>query len=99
MRRNRFDWWEQRLNDELGKPDNAHALEILNAVSRNPDGESSNNLKQLMSRHIHDQEKRDASLRYLLEVLQSDGYLVRDEGRYRFRSPLLRDYWNRKEDI
>lgn len=98
-RRNRFDWWEQRLNDELGKPDNSHALEILNAISQNPNGESGSNLKQLMSRRIQNPDERDAKLRYLLEVLRSDGYLVRDEGRYRFRSPLLRDYWTRKEDV
>ena len=31
--------------------------------------------------------------RFLLDVLENDGYLVVDEGRYVFRSPLLRDYW------
>lgn len=33
--------------------------------------------------------------RYLLGVLVNDGYLVVVDGRWQFRSPLLRDYWRR----
>lgn len=29
----------------------------------------------------------------LLRALMTDGYLVRDNEQYKFRSPLLRDYW------
>ena len=29
----------------------------------------------------------------LLRALMTDGYLVRTDNLYRFRSPLLRDYW------
>lgn len=29
----------------------------------------------------------------LLRALMNDGYLVKDREQYRFRSPLLRDYW------
>ena len=29
----------------------------------------------------------------LLKALMTDGYLVRDNEQYKFRSPLLRDYW------
>ena len=32
-------------------------------------------------------------LRQLLDLLTSDGYLVRQEGAVRFRSALLRRYW------
>lgn len=35
-------------------------------------------------------------LRYLLGVLQSDGYLVEVDGKYRFRSSMLRDFWLRR---
>ena len=39
-------------------------------------------------------------LNWLLDVLLSDGYLtqyqVRDVGRYRFRSNLLREFWLRR---
>jgi len=39
---------------------------------------------------------RDEKLRYLLDVLLNDGYLVKESGQYRFRSPLLRDFWLRR---
>ena len=29
----------------------------------------------------------------LMRALMTDGYLVRSDNLYRFRSPLLRDYW------
>jgi hypothetical protein len=35
-------------------------------------------------------------LGYLLDVLVSDGYLVDDDGRFRFRSPIIRDYWRKR---
>jgi uncharacterized protein len=35
-------------------------------------------------------------MRYLLDVLQNDGYLVEENKRWRFRSPLLREYWFRR---
>ncbi|MFN0125293.1 MAG: hypothetical protein ACKV19_01245 [Verrucomicrobiales bacterium] len=33
----------------------------------------------------------------LLQMLQRDGYLLESEGRYAFRSFLLREYWHRRE--
>jgi hypothetical protein len=35
-------------------------------------------------------------VRYLLDVLENDGYLVEEGKRWRFRSPLLREYWLRR---
>lgn len=37
-----------------------------------------------------------ANQAFLLDALESDGYLVRTDGRYHFRSPLLRDYWRER---
>jgi hypothetical protein len=34
-----FDYWEQRLKEELGPPDDRQALDLLNSVARNPAGE------------------------------------------------------------
>jgi len=32
----------------------------------------------------------------LLDTLESDGYLVEHDGRFVFRSPLLREFWVRR---
>ena len=88
-----FDYWRQRLYDELGRPDNDYAIDLLAAVSRDEEGATKDTLSQLLEQSIADLRERDAKLRYLLDVLQSDGYLVEHEHRWRFRFPLLRDYW------
>ncbi len=91
-----FDYWHQRLTDELGAPDDAQALAILASTARDRRGASIDALRGVLSQHLWEPAERDAQLRYLLDVLESDGYLVRSESRVRFRSPLLRDYWLRR---
>ncbi|MEX1362679.1 MAG: hypothetical protein AB1Z98_06100 [Nannocystaceae bacterium] len=89
-RKSAFDWWVQRLHDELGKIDSGHALEMLAAVARDDAGASRSVLAELLqARAVADPEHH----RFLLDALESDGYLVVHQGRYVFRSPLLRDYW------
>jgi len=47
-----------------------------------------------MSKILRSQGPKSAEmLRQLLDLLISDGYLVRQEGAVRFRSALLRRYW------
>jgi hypothetical protein len=88
--KNSFDWWQQRLVDELGQPDAAHALAVLAAVARDDGGASRGVISELLaSRGVLDDQHR----RFLLDALESDGYLVVNDGDYQFRSPLLRDYW------
>jgi hypothetical protein len=91
-----FDYWEQRLAEELGTPDDRQALDLLNAVARNPEGEPLHILRSLLEKRIAEPDERDRQLRYLLDVLQSDGYLVQEGDRFRFRSALLRDFWVRR---
>ena len=88
-----FDYWRQRLFDELGRPDADHAKRILDAAARDPDGASRVTLSQVLSRSIADPDGREDKLRYLLDVLENDGYFVEHAGRWRFRFPLLREYW------
>ncbi len=91
-----FDYWEQRLHEELGVPDDRLAIELLDATAKNPEGESVENLKGVLTKHFQDGAQRDDKLRYLLDVLQADGYLVETGGRFLFRSSLLRDFWPRR---
>jgi hypothetical protein len=95
-KRSYFEWWEQRLTEELGAPDNRQAVELLNAIARNPGGEPLPILQAVLGKLVKDDEQRHEKLHYLLDVLQSDGYLVLERDRYRFRSSLLREFWVRR---
>ena len=88
-----FDYWRQRLDEELGQPEAGHALLLLNAAAVDPTGASRSSLAQVLAQRIQEPAARDDRLRYLLDVLENDGYLVEHEKRYRFRSPLLREFW------
>ena len=90
-----FDYWRQRLRDELGRPDSDHATAILNAACRTPEGISRSIAQQVLTNVILDADRREEKVRYLLDILTSDGYLGQEEKRWRFRSPLLREYWLR----
>jgi hypothetical protein len=88
-----FDYWRQRLKEELGEPDASFALLLLAAAAADPAGASRTALEQSLRERLQELEARKEKLRYLLDVLDSDGYLVEDQERYRFRSPLLREFW------
>ena len=91
-----FDFWRQRLHDELGQPDAGLAILILNAAAADPAGAPRSAMEQLLAERIQEPEARRHRLRYLLDVLVNDGYLVEDGRRYRYRSPLLREFWLRR---
>ena len=90
-----FDFWRQRLHEELGVPEDGRALKILNAIAADDRGASRQALSGSLSPDLADATSREQQLIYLLDVLVSDGYIVRVDERYHFRSGLLRDYWRR----
>ncbi len=94
--RTHFDYWHQRLEEELGQPEAGQAALILTRISRSTAGETWETLAQAMSVVLQDPQTRDQALHYLLDVLRSDGYLVEREGRYAFRLEWLRVYWQRR---
>lgn len=94
--RNHFDYWRQRLDEELGQPDAGFAALLLAHACRSPVGAGRNTLAQALAGRIHDPDERDKRLGYLLEVLASDGYLVERQGRYAFRLEWLRVHWQRR---
>lgn len=91
--RSYFDTWIQRLPDELGPVEGPLAMRVLNAVASDPEGMRASTLDLRLAEQLPDDARRRTRLRYVLDVLQNDGYLVDDRGRLRFRSNLLRDYW------
>jgi len=91
-----FDYWRQRLHEELGKPDASFALALLAAIARDETGVTRDTLRQVLAEHVDDPLERDEKLRYLLDVLEGDGYLAPDADRFLFRSPLVREFWLRR---
>jgi len=98
-----FDYWRQRLTEELGRPDDQRALAMLAAVAQADDGVASRDtLAAALTPLVPDAAERDEALRFLLDVLENDGYLARVQtgsagpARFAFRSALLREYWLRR---
>lgn len=92
-----FDYWRQRLDDELGQPEAGYACRILDLICATPDGMTSDTLAQALQTHIADADARDRMLRHLLQILENDGYLVRHETRrYAYRLEWLRMYWQKE---
>jgi uncharacterized protein len=94
--RNYFDYWRQRLYDELGRSDADYAVMLLHNCCRASEGSTRNTLNLALAVAIPDVPAREDKLRYLLDVMQNDGYLVETQSRWSFRSPLLREYWLRR---
>ena len=76
--------------------DAGHAQELLTAAARDPQGATLSTFSQVLANFVPDERNRQDRLRYLLDVLANDGYLVEQERRYLFRFPLLREYWLRR---
>lgn len=85
-----FDTWHERLNIEYGNNKDVAKL-ILKYLCVNVDGKTRDEIYN----HIYAKMPsfEDDEMGLLLRALMTDGYLVKDGERYKFRSPLLRDYW------
>ena len=92
-RRSHFDYWRQRLHEQLGSPDAGRAIHLLTAIAQPPGGASRDILLQQLAASVPNLEERERQLHFLMRVLQGDGYIVRVQQRYVFRSPLLRTFW------
>lgn len=95
----RFDTWRQRLKDQLTAPDHAAVMRILRRLAVVPAGlPRLQLLHELQQPDPHaDPDVIAAQLSHLLAMLQRDGYLLEQHGRYAFRSFLLREFWYRRE--
>lgn len=88
-----FSYWHERIHDAFGVPEADLARAILATCARDPRGATPNMLQQSIARHLPNPRERVEAATWILNVLQNDGYLVEDAGRFRFRSGLLRRYW------
>lgn len=88
-----FSYWDERLRDAFGAPQDDLARKLLSACAREPRGATTSALQQSIARAIPNPRDRADTALWLLDVLTNDGYIVEDGDRMRFRSGLLRRYW------
>jgi hypothetical protein len=93
-----FDTWRQRLEEQFEKTEAATAKAILNHLCQHPKGRTRPQILDFLMRRnaSADPVGVEEQLARLLQLLQRDGYLVGTQGRYAFRSFLLRSYWHRR---
>jgi hypothetical protein len=94
-RRTYFSYWDERLHDSLGAPSDAIARALLATCAQAPEGATPAAMSQVIAAQVPDIVERASALKWIVDVLSNDGYLVEHEGRWRFRSGLLRRYWVR----
>ena len=85
-----FKTWDERLDKY--RDFEVHARTILKSCAL-PNGETREHLFATLSARQSDAEQTEIILAKVLGMLQNDGYLVPHNGKYVFRSPLLRDFW------
>lgn len=84
--------WDERLK-EYGVYD-PYARTILKHLCKIKEGESRDNLFNKLYSKIKNIEKTENYLNKLLYMLKNDGYITdTSDMKYKFRSPLLRDFW------
>jgi len=87
-----FNTWIERLEKQYGDLAN-HSFTLLKHICQEKKGSKRTNLQNQLEAKINDREKVESVLSRLLYMLKNDGYLIEEEGLYKFRSPLLRDFW------
>ena len=85
-----FDTWYERLSKEYGRNKDIAKL-VLKYLCVCTEGKKRDDIFNHIYAKYPSFESDDMGL--LLRALMNDGYLVKDREQYRFRSPLLRDYW------
>ena len=88
-----FSTWNERLKYYYEFEDNARKILKLCTLSV---GRSREDLLANLFAQTSDIEKTETILAKLLDMLQNDGYLIEHNGKYIFRSPLLRDFWHNR---
>lgn len=81
-----FENWKRRLKTALKHQDHRLALEVLNYLAKHPSIEYSE-FFNLAVKHA------PADGKYVLDVLEHDGYISEDNKKYAFNSVLLQQWW------
>jgi len=91
--RTHFDHWDERLSKMFDDRMVHYCEMLLSMACHGPAGVAISTVDLRLRQEVTDSRQREELLAQLLDLLTSDGYLVRNEGIIRFRSALLRRYW------
>jgi hypothetical protein len=93
-----FSHWDSRLDEQLDPARAATCRFLLKTICLAKKGVTRARLLTAMiaRRPQSDPEEVERDLIFALEMLERDGYLHRDGNLCAFRSPLLRDFWKRR---
>lgn len=89
--RTRFAAWEEHIAKNFPKEDEQHLRDILATACEAVDGEQE--ATYLTRLNASGLQMTPRKLRELLNALGNDGYLVKNDNRWKFSSGLLRRYW------
>ena len=89
-----FNTWIERIKEQYGKLEKP-AFIILKHISKDKKGIKRKNLLQQMNKSMRDKDPQlaEETLTMVLRLLINDGYLMKNDKLYLFRSPLIRDFW------
>lgn len=94
-RKSEFAVWREHVSKNLPMTDRAIAEHLLSGLSKSPQGENEDTLLAQAGRSHGALTKRE--LRDILAMLANDGLITKFDGRYAFRSGLVRRYWQEYE--
>jgi len=87
-----FNTWVERISEQYGE-NGANAFVILKLICEEKTGTSRANILNNLVATDLEINKAEAVTSHLIYMLKNDGYLMEEKSLYRFRSPLLRDFW------
>lgn len=91
-----YDHWRQRIDQIVDGVEAKAAAAILDACAKDDTGATRDTLRARVHALIASEDERSRIERSLLDLLEHDGYIVREGERWKFQSPLLRAYWERR---
>lgn len=87
-----FNTWIERIHEQYGD-NKAYALTLLKHICQEKRGTKRTNLINTLVASGFSDDKVEEKISLLIYMLKNDGYLIEEDRLYRFRSPLLRDFW------
>lgn len=87
-----FNTWVERIEEQYGI-NSVYAFAILKHICQQKEGATRQSIINLLVSFNVPVEAVENLLAKLLYMLTNDGYLIEENGKHQFRSPLLRDFW------
>jgi hypothetical protein len=87
-----FNTWVERIDQQYGD-NKTNVYLILKHLCQEKKGTKRESLINTLGASGLDGNKAEETISQLIYMLANDGYLMEEASLYRFRSPLLRDFW------